>query len=268
MPRVDEYQNGTPSWVDLAATDLTGAREFYSGLFGWDFVDEQMEEMGIGTYSMAMIDDVPAAAIYELGPEQLRPADGPGWNVYVTVDDIEGTLGKARSGGGAVLAGVTEVGGAGRAAVIEDPTGCVTTLWEPGEFAGSGVRAEVGAFTWPEHLSTDSERSVRFYKQVFGVETETQPDIEVEEYTVLVVGGIGVGGVMQMPDEMIAEGVKSEWYVYFQVGDFDDSAEYVRNHGGRLMAEPLDVPDVGRIVVMRDPQGADFCIVEPLRGTN
>ena len=90
----------------------------------------------------------------------------------------------------------------------------------------------------------------------------------MEEYTELVVGGIGVGGVMQMPDEMIAEGVKSEWYVYFQVGDFDDSAEYVRNRGGRLMAEPLDVPDVGRIVVMRDPQGADFCIVEPLRETN
>ena len=34
------------------------------------------------------------------------------------------------------------------------------------------------------------------------------------------------------------------------------------------MAEPLDVPDVGRIVVARDPQGADFCIVEPLGGTS
>ena len=62
MPRVDEYQNGTPSWVDLAAADLTGSKEFYSGLFGWDFVDEQMEEMGIGTYSMAMVDGAPASA--------------------------------------------------------------------------------------------------------------------------------------------------------------------------------------------------------------
>ena len=144
----------------------------------------------------------------------------------------------------------------------------MTTLWEPGEFAESGVRAEVGAFTWREHLSTDSRRSVKFYKQVFGVKAETQPDIEVDEYTVLLVGDVGVGAVMQMPDEMIAEGVESEWYVYFQVGNFDDSAEYVLNHGGRLMAAPLDVPEVGRIVVMRDPQGADFCIVEPLRRTS
>lgn len=268
MPFVNEYQPGTPCWVDLATTDLAGAREFYSGLFGWDFVDEQMGEMGIGTYSMAMIDGVPTAAIYGLGPGQLRQAAGPGWNVYVSVDDIEETLGRARESGGAVHAGATEVDRAGKVAVIADPTGCTTTLWEPGEFAGSGVRAEIGAFTWPEHLSTDSRRSVKFYKQVFGVETETQADIEVEEYIVLSVGGTGVGGVMQMPEEMMAEGVESEWYVYFQVGSLDDSAEYVRNQGGRLMAEPLDVPEVGRIVVARDPQGADFCIVEPLGRTS
>ena len=73
---------------------------------------------------------------------------------------------------------------------------------------------------------------------------------------------------MQMPEETIAEGVESEWYVYFQVSSLDHSAEYVRNHGGRLMAEPLDVPEVGRIVVMRDPQGPDCCLVEPLRRTN
>ena len=268
MPLVNEYQHGIPCWVDLATTDLAGAREFYSGLFGWDFVDEQMEEMGVGTYSMAMVDGVPTAAIYELGPGQLRQAPGPGWNVYVAVDDIERTLGRVRNSGGAVHAGVTGVDRAGKVAVIADPTGCTTTLWEPGEFAGSGVRAEIGAFTWPEHLSTDSRRSVKFYRHVFGVETETRPDIEVEEYTVLLVGGIGVGGVMQMPEEMVAEGVKSEWYVYFQVGNFSDSAEYVRNRGGRLVAEPLDVPEVGRIVVARDPQGADFCIVEPLGRTS
>ncbi len=268
MPKVESYLQGTPCWVDPATTDLTGAKEFYSGLFGWDFVAEQMGEMGIGTYSMALVDGVPAAAIYELGPGQLRPAAKPGWKVYVTVDDIERTLGKARNGGGSVHAGVTEVDRAGKVAVIEDPTGCMTTLWEPGEFAESGVRAEFGAFTWPEHLSTDSRRSVKFYKQVFGLETEKQPGTDVEEYTVLVVGNVGVGAVMRMPDEMIEEGVESEWYVYFQVGNLDDSAEYVLNQGGRLMAEPLDVPEVGRIVVTRDPQGADFCIVEPLRRTS
>lgn len=68
---------------------------------------------------------------------------------------------------------------------------------------------------------------------------------------------------MQMPDRMIEEEVASEWYVYFQVEDFDESAGYVRRHGGRLMAEPGKSPGFGRMVVARDPQGADFCIVQP-----
>ena len=69
-----------------------------------------------------------------------------------------------------------------------------------------------------------------------------------------------------MPDRMIQEGVASEWYVYFQVGDHDESAGYVQRHGGRLMAEPEEIAGFGRMVAARDPQGADFCIVEPEMG--
>ena len=70
----------------------------------------------------------------------------------------------------------------------------------------------------------------------------------------------------QMPDRMIEEGVASEWYVYFQVADHDESAGYVQRHGGRLMAEAEEIAGFGRMVVARDPQGADFCIVEPETG--
>ena len=44
----DKYRQGTPWWVDLATTDLVGAKAFYAGLFGWEYVDEEMGEMGIG----------------------------------------------------------------------------------------------------------------------------------------------------------------------------------------------------------------------------
>ena len=60
-----------------------------------------------------------------------------------------------------------------RAPVFADPTGCVTTLWEPDEFVGCGVMSEVGAFAWSEHLSTDRAASVRFFEEGVGVETAT-----------------------------------------------------------------------------------------------
>ena len=266
MPKVDKYRHGTPCWVDLATTDLAGARAFYGGLFGWEYVDEEMGEMDIGVYSMAMLDGSAAAAIYESGPGQIRSDGAAKWNVYVSVDDVDAVVERVSSNGGTVLAGSRDVARAGRVAVIADPTGCVTALWEPGEFVGCGVMAKAGAFVWSEHPSTDRAASVRFIEEVIGVETETAGEEHPVQYSTVQVGGTGVGGIMQMPDRMIEEGVASEWYVYFQAADFDESAGYVRGHGGRLMAEPEDIAGFGRMVVARDPQGADFCIVQPELG--
>ena len=263
MPKGDKYRHGTPCWVDLATTDLAGAKAFYSGLFGWEYVDEQMEEMDIGVYSMAMLDGSAAAAIYESGPGQIRPDGAANWNVYVSVDDVDAVVERVGANGGAVLAASRDVDRAGRVAVIADPTGCVTTLWEPGEFVGCEVMSEAGAFAWPEHLSTDRASSVRFFEEVIGVETATEGEEHTAPYSTLLVGEKVAGGIMQMPDRMIEEGVASEWYVYFQAGEFDESAGHVQRHGGRLMAEPEDISGFGRMVVAKDPQGADFCIVEP-----
>ena len=263
MPKVEMYRHGTPCWVDLATTDLAGARAYYAGLFGWEYVDEEMGEMDIGVYSMAMLDGSAAAAIYESGPGQIRPDGAAKWNVYVSVDDVDAVVERVAVNGGAVLAGSRDVDRAGRVAVIADPTGCVTTLWEPGEFSGCGVTSEAGAFAWLEHLSTDRAASVRFFEEVFGVETATAGEDHPVPYSSLLVEGKGVGGIMQMPDRMIEEGVSSEWYVYFQVGSFNESTAYVKRRGGQLMAEPEHIAGFGRMVVARDPQGADFCILQP-----
>ncbi len=262
MPLLEKYQHGVPCWIDLATTDLEAAKEFYSGLFGWSYIDEQMGEMGIGAYSMAMVDDIATATIYELGPDQLRPVAKPAWNVYVVVNDIEATLQNVQQNSGTVVLDATDVDRAGRVAVIEDPTSCQATLWQPDEFQASLIRAEPGAFTWAEHASTDRERSVRFYENVLGIETVTTPMGNLDAYTTWMVGDIAVAGMFQWPDEMIADGVPSMWFVYFQVNDLDASVEYVETNGGQAMADAPVETDVGRILVMRDPQGADFCIIE------
>ena len=263
MPLVEKYQHGVPCWVDLVTTDLAAAKKFYTGLFGWTYIDKSMGEMGIGTYSMAMVDDVATAAIYEIGPDQLRSTDKPVWHVYISVDDIKTVLEGAQKNDGIVLVGATDVDQAGRVSVIEDPTGCRTTVWQPGEFHGSGIRAEPGAFTWTEHASTDRARSVLFYEKVLNVDTVTSSAGHSVEYSTLVVDDVGVAGVFQMPDRMIDDGAPSQWYVYFQVRDLDASIEYAEANGGKAMAEAPEEIGVGRVIVLRDPQDADFCIVEP-----
>ena len=219
--------------------------------------------MGIGTYSMAMVNDVATAAMYELDTNQIRVPAKPNWNVYVSVDDIESTLNNVRRRGDVILAETTDVDRAGRVAVIEDPTDCQTTLWQPGEFQGSLIRAEPGALTWPEHVTTDLEQSARFYEDVLAVETVTAPQGSLNEYTMWIVDDIPVAGMFQWPDEMISNGVPSMWFVYFQVTDLDAALEYVESNGGKAMADEPAINDVGRFIVLRDPQGADFCVIEP-----
>ena len=221
--------------------------------------------MGIGTYSMAMVNDVATAAIYELGPHQIRTPAKANWNVYVSVDDIDATLDHVRQRGDVILAEAADVDRAGRVAVVQDPTGCHTTLWQPGEFQGSLIRAEPGALTWSEHVSTDLKQSVRFYEEVLGVATVTAPQGNLNEYTMWIVDDIPVAGMFQWPDEMIANGVPSMWFVYFQVPDLDRVVDYVHANGGKAMASEPAVNDVGRFIVLRDPQGADFCVIEPHR---
>ena len=46
MPEFTEYAPGTPSWVDLASTDIPASIAFYGGLFGWEAVDQGPEGGG------------------------------------------------------------------------------------------------------------------------------------------------------------------------------------------------------------------------------
>ena len=68
MPDRTSHTPGTISWADLATTDQEAAKEFYGGLFGWEY-DEQ--PVGEGqTYSMAKLGGRSAAAIASQQPDE------------------------------------------------------------------------------------------------------------------------------------------------------------------------------------------------------
>jgi predicted enzyme related to lactoylglutathione lyase len=59
----------------------------------------------------------------------------------------------------------------------------------------------------------------------------------------------------------IAEGApqRAMWNTYFWVDSADETASKVRDAGGDVVTEPLDVaPDAGRMAVFTDPEGAAF----------
>jgi predicted enzyme related to lactoylglutathione lyase len=49
------------------------------------------------------------------------------------------------------------------------------------------------------------------------------------------------------------------WNTYVWVDSADETAAKVREAGGKVMSEPFDVPEAGRMAVFTDPEGAVFC---------
>jgi hypothetical protein len=111
------------------------------------------------------------------------------------------------------------------------------------------VTTTVGRFVWHEHVSTEPAKAQEFFKQLLGWEYDTFKAGEFD-YTVINSGGHGHGGFPQVP-----EGTPSHWVGNVAVESTDATVEKAKAAGGSVLIEPMDIPEVGRYAVIRDPQG-------------
>ena len=74
-------------------------------------------------------------------------------------------------------------------------------------------------------------------------------------YTILQVQGKDAAGMYGLTPDMLAQGVPPHWKVYFSVLDADQSAAKAKELGGKVVAGPFDVHDIGRMVMLEDPTG-------------
>jgi len=254
MPTRESYVQGTPSWVDLATTDMDGAKDFYGALFGWEF--ETAPQPEAGGYTMALLDGRAAAALMPQPREQVDMGLPPMWNQYITVDDVDTVAGKVAASGGSVMAEPFDVFTAGRMAVIVDPTGAVVCLWQPVDNIGCEVVNEPGAFTWAELQTNDQSGAAEFYGKLLGVGAEEMDMGPMGTMTVFTVGDEGVGSAMAIP----MEGIPPHWQVVFAVADCDAALSQVAALGGSVLAPAINIPP-GRMGVVGDPAGAVFSII-------
>jgi uncharacterized protein len=242
----ERYEHGTFSWTDLTTPDAQGAKEFYAGLFGWDYADNPIPEGGV--YVMATLGGRAAAAMFETTERH------PAWASYVTVDDVDAATTKAGERGANVLAEPFDVMDVGRMSTIQDPTGAVFCLWQPHTSIGAEVVNVPGALTMNQLNTSDPEAAERFYGDLFGWRFESVS--EEPPYWGIHLGDRLNGGMMPLPP---GAPMPSHWLVYFGVDDLDAAAERIGSSGGTVMVGPQEVP-AGRFVVAQDPQGAFFAL--------
>jgi uncharacterized protein len=105
----------------------------------------------------------------------------------------------------------------------------------------------------------DPDATVEFYGGLFGWEMEkVMPPESQVKYFVARLRGRDVAAVASIPEGAPR---RATWRTYFWVDSADETAAKVRDAGGDVVAEPVDVePDAGRTAVLTDPEGAEFRI--------
>ena len=83
MAVFDTYTQGTPNWVELVTPDQRGAAEFYGALFGWQMVENPLDDGHVYIVGSLQGDAV-AGITFQLPELAGHPAF---WNVFLAADD-------------------------------------------------------------------------------------------------------------------------------------------------------------------------------------
>ena len=119
-----------------------------------------------------------------------------------------------------------------------------------------------GRFLWYECMTGDLGAAVAFYTKLVGWGT-TEWDNDMGPYTMWTKGETPVGGVMTLPEEARQAGAPPQWLAYISTPDTDATVRQVEDLGGEVVMAPMSIPTVGRMAIMKDPQGASFACYTP-----
>lgn len=118
----------------------------------------------------------------------------------------------------------------------------------------------LGRHVWSELMTTDTRSAETFYDKVVGWTSEPSGNSPKPYTQFKRSGGSGVAGLMETPADM---NMPPFWSMYIAVPALEDAVAQVKRLGGSELSEVIGVPTVGRMQMLKDPQGAAFYIIQP-----
>ena len=118
-----------------------------------------------------------------------------------------------------------------------------------------------GVPCWIDTAQPDPDAAAEFYGGLFGWELEdTMPAASSGKYFMARLGGGDVAAISSQPE---GAPPAADWSTYVRVESADETAAKVRDAGGKVLTEPFDIFDAGRMAVFADPEGAAFSVWQP-----
>lgn len=118
-----------------------------------------------------------------------------------------------------------------------------------------------GSFIWYELMTRDPAAARAFYEDVVGWSIDAAAPPGPVDYRMIAASDGKVGGMITLTDAMCDQGARPCWLGYIGVDDVDAALAAVAADGGAVLMPASDIPGVGRIAMVADPQGIPFYVM-------
>ncbi|MBI5311439.1 MAG: VOC family protein [Actinobacteria bacterium] len=118
-----------------------------------------------------------------------------------------------------------------------------------------------GTPCWVDLMTPSPAEDAPFYTSLLGWDYAPAPGDPTDTggYGTFSIGGKAVAGIGPLMGD-----APPCWSTYISVEDVAATAEQVKQAGGSIVVEPMQVLDVGHMAVCADPSGAVFSLWQPL----
>jgi predicted enzyme related to lactoylglutathione lyase len=110
-----------------------------------------------------------------------------------------------------------------------------------------------GSFSWTDLATSDADGAKAFYGELFGWTFDDMPAGPGMTYSMCKLGGETACALYQKGAEM--KDIPDHWAAYITVDDVEAATKRAAA-AGKVLKEPFDVMDAGRMSVIQDPTGA------------
>lgn len=243
-------------WADLFTSELERQRDFYVGLFGWQWA--WLDDAGPRPYGLLYNGGQPVAGIVSFAP---REVEGPyaRWIHYASVVDVRAHADAVRAAGGRVLLEPREMPERGAFAIATDLEGAPFGLLESSSGDPEDYQVDPGDWLWVQLFTRDAGAAGAFYADLLDYELqEDEASAEVADF-VLASQGFARAGVAQLPE---TSQTRPLWLGFVRVAALEPVLTRTTELGGAVLLPPSQERMGGRLAVIADPLGAAVGVLE------
>lgn len=244
-----QVMQGRFVWFDLVTEDVSAAKEFYCGLFGWQFDSQSANENYVlirnqGTQIGGMVLD---------SDNNASENKGSIWIGAISVRDVDRSVAEVLKQGGTVIEGPLIAGDRGRMAVIKDNADALVMLLLAAGGDPPDLSKTPGNWVWMDLFTPNIQSAESFYTAVVGYEAKDHNSASGVLSRILYKDETMHAGIV----EVHWEGVASNWLPYVWVSDVSATIRKTHQLGGSLLLRYED------IAIIKDPVGAVVGIQGP-----